>query len=208
MPTQPKPVRRRAATPRKGEVREQAILSAAEHLLGERGYDAMTISDIAAAAGITRGALYFYFGSKEDVLTALFAQTVHALREKSRDLAADAARGEAAIDAAMIRTEELWQQHGVVMRTAIDMSSAIPEIDALWSETADIFIAAIAEILRHSDATPASTSPTDVTAIAQALCWMIERSFYQSSRISGEELARARVACTEVWQRVARGQRR
>jgi AcrR family transcriptional regulator len=203
MPAQPKTTRRHAATPRKGDIREQAILDAAERLLGEQGYEAMTITDIAQGAGITRGALYFYFGSKQDVITALVARTVDALREKSRAAADDAALGEHAIDEAMVRTEALWRQHGVVMRAAIDLASSVPEIDMLWNDTADIFVGAITEILAHM-ASPSRGASYDNGAMARALCWMIERSFYQSSRISSAELTRARKACTEIWRRVAR----
>jgi AcrR family transcriptional regulator len=183
-------------------MREQAILDTAERLLGEQGYEAMTIADIAQGAGITRGALYFYFGSKQDVLTALVARTVDALQEKSRAAADDAARGEHAIDEAMLRTEALWRQHGVVMRAAIDLASSVPEIDTLWNDTADIFVGAITEILRHMPS-PSHGANHDNAAIARALCWMIERSFYQGSRISSAELTHARKACTEIWHRVA-----
>lgn len=201
MPTQSQP-RRRTAAPTKGDRREQAILDTAERLLAEHGYDAITIADIASGAGITRGSLYFYFGSKEAVVTALVARTVEALRDKSRAAARDAAQGENAIDDAMARTEALWLEHGVVMRAAIDLASSVAEIDTLWAETADIFIEAITEILHHMD--PTARERPNVTAdIARALCWMIERSFYQGSRISDAELRRARVACTEVWLRVA-----
>ncbi|WP_231985475.1 TetR/AcrR family transcriptional regulator [Mycobacterium sp. E796] len=184
-------------------MREQAILDVAERLLGEQGYEAMTIADIASGAGITRGALYFYFGSKQDVITALVARTVETLREKSRAAANDAALGEQAIDEAMARTEALWRQHGVVMRAAIDLASSVPEIDTLWTDTADIFIDAITEILRHMGSTTREARH-DTAAIARALCWMIERSFYQGSRISNAELTRARKACTEIWRRAAR----
>jgi AcrR family transcriptional regulator len=184
-------------------MREQAILDTAERLLCEQGYEAMTIADIAENAGISRGALYFYFGSKQDVITALVARTVEALREKSRSAAHDAARGEHAIDEAMARTEALWREHGVVMRAAIDLASSVPEIDTLWSDTADIFIDAIIEILRHMGSTTRDRSD-DTAAMARALCWMIERSFYQGSRISDAELTRARKACTEIWRRAAR----
>ncbi|MGY4710482.1 TetR/AcrR family transcriptional regulator [Mycolicibacterium sp. CBM1] len=189
--------------PRKGDLREQAILDTAERLLAEQGYETMVVADIAAGAGITRGALYFYFGSKQDIITALVARTVEALREKSRQAASDAARGEYAIDEAMARTEALWREHGVVMRTAIDLASSVPEIDTLWTDTAEIFIEAIADILRHMNSEPDVPS-ADITGIARALCWMIERSFYQGSRVSEAELGRARRACTEVWRRTAR----
>jgi AcrR family transcriptional regulator len=45
----------------------QAILSAAAKIFEERGYQAATISEILSAAGVTKGALYFHFQSKEDL---------------------------------------------------------------------------------------------------------------------------------------------
>lgn len=194
--------RRRAGEPRKGDLREAAILDAAEELLGAIGYDAMTIADIAARAGITRGALYFYFGSKQEVITALFARTVTVLHEKSRAASEDAASGAKAIDTAMRRTEDLWREHGIVMRTAIDLAATVPQLDALWKETADIFIGAITAILEHMGV-PAGKGPHRSGAIAEALCWMIERNFYQASRVSPARLTQARQTCSEIWLRVA-----
>lgn len=194
--------RRRTGEPRKGDLREAAILDAAEELLGTIGYDAMTIADVAEGAGITRGALYFYFGSKQEVITALFARTVAVLHEKSRAASEDAASGAKAIDTAMRRTEDLWREHGVVMRTAIDLAATVPQIDTLWKETADIFIAAIKAILEHMGV-PAGKRPDQSTALAEALCWMIERNFYQASRVSPARLAQARQTCTEIWLRLA-----
>ncbi|MGJ5691939.1 helix-turn-helix domain-containing protein, partial [Streptomyces pratensis] len=73
MPGRP-PARGRRTTGRKGDVRERAILDTCEALLAHKGYDAMTVGDVAQGAGITRGALYFYFGSKQEVVTALVAR--------------------------------------------------------------------------------------------------------------------------------------
>jgi TetR/AcrR family transcriptional regulator, ethionamide resistance regulator len=195
--------RRRSGEPRKGDLREVAILDAAEALLSDTGYDSMTISDVAEGAGISRGALYFYFGSKQEIITALFARTVAILHQKSYAAAEDAADGPQAIDTALRRTEDLWREHGVVMRTAIDLAATIPELDVLWKETADIFIGAITAILEHLGV-PAGRKPDQSAAIAEALCWMIERNFYQASRVSAAQLSRARQTCTEIWLRSAR----
>nr|WP_281284467.1 helix-turn-helix domain-containing protein [Nonomuraea diastatica] len=51
------PTRSRRTTARKGDVRERAILDTCEALLAHKGYDAMSVGDIAQGAGITRGAL-------------------------------------------------------------------------------------------------------------------------------------------------------
>ncbi|MFD8308464.1 ScbR family autoregulator-binding transcription factor [Streptomyces sp. NPDC059690] len=43
----------------------RAILSAAASVFEERGYQAATVNEILASAGVTKGALYFHFPSKE-----------------------------------------------------------------------------------------------------------------------------------------------
>ncbi|MGW0393810.1 ScbR family autoregulator-binding transcription factor [Streptomyces sp. NPDC003042] len=45
----------------------QTILFAAAKVFEEHGYQAATISQILATAGVTKGALYFHFQSKEDL---------------------------------------------------------------------------------------------------------------------------------------------
>lgn len=45
----------------------RAILEAAASVFDERGYDAATIADILSRAGVTKGALYFHFASKQEL---------------------------------------------------------------------------------------------------------------------------------------------
>lgn len=198
------PSRRTAPAVRKGDLRERQILDAAEELLTERGYADMTVGDIAEAAGLTRGALYFYFASKQDVLTALVARTVQALQEKSGTALTDTAPVDEVISTALERTAQLWRSHGVVMRAAVDLSSTVPEIDQLWTSAADFFAEAITEVLVRAGV-PAEDGPADAEALGHALCWMIERSFYQASRISGDGLDNAAQTCHAVWLRMAQG---
>ncbi|MDX6356678.1 MAG: TetR/AcrR family transcriptional regulator, ethionamide resistance regulator [Streptomyces sp.] len=189
--------RSRRTAERKGDVRERAILDTCEALLAQEGYEAMTVGDIAQGAGITRGALYFYFGSKQEVVTALVARTVEQLWERSRATAAtDEPRQ--AIAAAMRRTVELWNEHGLVMRTAIDLSLTVPEIGELWSRTADLFSTAITAVLERAGV-PAGTAPEQAPAMARALCWMIERTFYHASQESREKLQKASSTCEHIW---------
>lgn len=51
-----------------GEATRLAILDAAIRLTRQVGFDKMTIRDICAAAGVTTGAFYHHFSSKEDLL--------------------------------------------------------------------------------------------------------------------------------------------
>jgi TetR/AcrR family acrAB operon transcriptional repressor len=48
-----------------------AILDAAEHLFQARGVSATSLQDIAAATGVTRGAIYWHFKDKGDLFNAM-----------------------------------------------------------------------------------------------------------------------------------------
>jgi AcrR family transcriptional regulator len=54
--------------------RTREILAAARQLLEQRGLEAMTMEEIAAAAGVAKGTLYLYFQSKDDLIQALITQ--------------------------------------------------------------------------------------------------------------------------------------
>jgi len=51
------------------KLREQAILDATTQLLAGRGFDLMTMDDVAQQAGISKPSLYKHFKSKEDLAT-------------------------------------------------------------------------------------------------------------------------------------------
>jgi len=50
--------------------REVAIVTAVNRLLGEKGFDAMTVDAVAAEVGIAKASLYKHFKSKEDLAAA------------------------------------------------------------------------------------------------------------------------------------------
>ena len=50
------------------------ILDTAERVFSERGVSHTTLADIAAAAGVTRGAIYWHFKNKADLFDAMMAR--------------------------------------------------------------------------------------------------------------------------------------
>jgi AcrR family transcriptional regulator len=56
-----------------------AILEAAEKAFSTEGFAATRMEDIAAAAGVAKGAVYHHFPSKETLFEAVFEQTSRAL---------------------------------------------------------------------------------------------------------------------------------
>ena len=68
--------------------RREELLDCAQALFLARGYDNTTINDVIARAGVSKGAFYHYFTSKEAMLEALaerFARrSLEQLGESSR----------------------------------------------------------------------------------------------------------------------------
>lgn len=75
--------------------RRDLLLTRAASLFRHRGYHAVGVDDIGAAAGISGPAVYRHFQSKGHVLVALFDRVVAGLLEKARDIRANAAPGDA-----------------------------------------------------------------------------------------------------------------
>jgi AcrR family transcriptional regulator len=72
--------RTRAARAQKGDARER-LLAAAAKLFAERGYRSASVDDVAAEAGFSKGAVYWHFDSKEDLLHTLIDERVRGRTE-------------------------------------------------------------------------------------------------------------------------------
>jgi TetR/AcrR family transcriptional regulator, acrAB operon repressor len=57
------------------------VLDAAERVFYEKGVSRTTLADIAHAAGVTRGAIYWHFANKSDLFNAMFDRSVLPLDE-------------------------------------------------------------------------------------------------------------------------------
>ena len=63
-----------------GQRREQ-ILDAANALFAERGYDEISVEEIAVSAGVTRGLVHHYFGGRKEIYIALL-ERIGTMREE------------------------------------------------------------------------------------------------------------------------------
>ncbi len=62
------------------QAREDAIVSSVNRLLAEKGFDAMTVDEVAADVGIAKASLYKHFTSKEELAAAAMIRVLdHAL---------------------------------------------------------------------------------------------------------------------------------
>jgi AcrR family transcriptional regulator len=61
---------------RRSEARPGEIIAAALEVFSEKGFAAARLDDIAARAGVSKGALYLYFETKQDLFRAVVRETV------------------------------------------------------------------------------------------------------------------------------------
>jgi AcrR family transcriptional regulator len=78
---------------REKEQRHNDILDAAERIFFGKGYSAATMDDIAAAAELSKGTIYLYFKTKEEVYFAITLRGLKILTELSLKASAQGRNG-------------------------------------------------------------------------------------------------------------------
>lgn len=63
---------------------KQKIVATAETLFAQQGFDATGIDQIAKTAGITKSLIYYYFTSKDEILSAIFQNFIAKLLEMKK----------------------------------------------------------------------------------------------------------------------------
>ena len=175
------------------------VRDAALRLMGEgTSFSALTIDEIARAAGITRSAFYFYFGDKQELL-------VSAAREVAEDLYRQADRWwhgedppEARIHEALGGVAGVYARHATLLRAVNEVAGYDEEIRAFWRALVERFVAATADHLR-SELQAGRVRSLDPEPTAEALVWMVERCCYvylTTGDRSPDELARS---LTDTW---------
>lgn len=131
------PVTTRSRQRLEPDARREQILEAAIELFGERPYAAVSTAELARAAGVTRGLLHHYFGTKRGLYLEVVRQMLIVPR---MTLPAEVGDGlEDRIDACVDWLLDLVAKHG---RTFVAVSGAEgvgddPEVDRLLVEADD-----------------------------------------------------------------------
>jgi len=71
--------------------REDAIIRTVNRLLAEKGFEAMTVDEVAVSVGIAKASLYKHFPSKEDLACAAMVRVMRRAQDFLATLPADAA---------------------------------------------------------------------------------------------------------------------
>jgi AcrR family transcriptional regulator len=69
--------------------RETAIIQSVNRLLAEKGFDAMTVDEVAAEVGIAKASLYKHFTSKEELACAAMVTAMRRAQDVIQNIPAD-----------------------------------------------------------------------------------------------------------------------
>jgi len=139
--------RRTRAARAEGREGRDELLAAALRVFARRGYRQAGVDEIAAAAGYSKGALYWHFSGKEDLLLALLEERIDApTRELVALLESAPPDRDMSLEASREFARRLTAQRDAVLLEREYWSLAIrdPELRALYAERQTQLRAALA----------------------------------------------------------------
>ncbi|MCS7172898.1 MAG: TetR/AcrR family transcriptional regulator [Armatimonadetes bacterium] len=95
------------------------ILEAARRVFARKGYHGTLMEDVAREAGLSKGALYFHFSSKEDLFLSLVEEAGVQLAERVTTAIAAARGGEAKVRAALQAAVEAFAENEDLTRLVL-----------------------------------------------------------------------------------------
>lgn len=191
-----------------GDERQDAILVTAEALLAERGFDDISIEDLARGAGISRPTFYFYFASKDEVLLALLDRVIteveHRVGGLPRDFESDPT---GAWTRSIGMFVEVFVAHRGVATAAIAARSRNDEVRVLWSKSMQSWADFSTEVIRSEQARGAAPGGIDAHDLAVSLNLMNERVITAVLNKESPAIAEARAldVLSTIWIRAIYG---
>jgi AcrR family transcriptional regulator len=146
--------------------RRARILKTARALIAERGYDGLTMRDLAEASRVSVPTLYNLFGSKDAILVA-------ELETQAKEIAAHLpdggdsffARGMAAFEMGMLLVETAPDLYRAVMQMFLTSTAT----SALRRSSAESYVALMADLLREGQKTGEIEPWVDALVLARRM---------------------------------------
>lgn len=132
-----------------GRERKQQLLDSAADLFATRGYGATRVVDICQRAGVAKGLFYWYFDSKEALLTEL----VRSMRQKLRRTQAAAMEGvDGPIDRLRRGTEAsvLFMAEHRSYFALLEMERTDPRMAPVLREGGEVYSRDVARLIREA----------------------------------------------------------
>lgn len=104
--------------------RQRKIIAAAGKILGESGYEGATLSRIFEEAGLSKGAGYYYFDSKDDLVAEVFLELWGRMKSVAE------------LDTTKLTPENFWESTAALVQRLLEAAREEPwaaaAIKAIW----------------------------------------------------------------------------
>ena len=179
-----------ASVPAGRDDRRRQILSAARRLFSERGYSAASTTEIAAEAGVARGLINHYFGTKRELYVEVVREMVR-FRSQPVPEYVDGTTPQARLDESIDRWLEMVERNREAWLAAVGAEGLgrDPEIEAVLDDAREEATARLIEVLGLG---PTAAAPPELHAVLRAYGGMAEaatREWLERERWSREQVA-------------------
>jgi AcrR family transcriptional regulator len=179
-----------AGTRLEPDQRRREILAAARRLFSERGFSAVSTSEIAAEAGVARGLINHYFGTKRELYLEVVREMVR-FRSQPVPEYRSGDTPESRLDESIERWLEMVERNREAWLAAVGAEGLgrDPEIEAVLDEAREEATARLIEVLGLG---PAEAAPPELHAVLRAYGGMAEaatREWLERDRWSRGQVA-------------------
>lgn len=186
----------RKLRPERTNATRQKLFDASMELIGERGVAGVTMDEIAAAAGKSKGTVYYNFGSKSDLVAQLLRHGVDILKER---LLSAAGHPEAdpllAMEAMIGQAMDFMDEYPSFARLWVSENWRIP---SEWRDTFAVLRSELLTVIGAAIEKVAAAYPVDETILRGSLetaifgaCFVVglDRQTYNPERTRDQSVA-------------------
>ncbi|WP_309107071.1 TetR/AcrR family transcriptional regulator [Arthrobacter sp.] len=174
---------------------KQKLFEASMELIGERGAAGVTVDEIAAAAGVSKGTVYYNFGSKSDLIAQLLRHGVDILLTRLVSAQDNSADPLEAMDQMIGQAMDFMAEYPSFARLWVSENWRTPSV---WQDTFAELRAVLLEVIGAAIERVAAAYPVDTsisrgsleTAIFGA-CFVVglDRQTYHPERTREQSIA-------------------
>lgn len=167
--------------PRPATTSADALLDALVGVVVDRGLDAVSVRTVAAAAGVSIGAVQYHFATKDELLHAAYRRTIDQFTARALTHAEDAPTPGAYIRALLAELLPLDDARDAELRVALAFTARSPHSPRLadlyttgYQALVDAVTRALDQAIRTGEAAPDVNPHRDAitaVAIADGLAW-------------------------------------
>jgi AcrR family transcriptional regulator len=175
----------RPKSPR-GADRRELILRSAADLMAERGYSAVSMAQIGAAAGIVGSGVYRHFGSKATILGALLERVIDAMHSGTLAIIGDSEAGPARLDAMIRNQTEIVIENRSLVAVYLRDAGNLPadELRRLRRQQREL----IGEWMRVCEAISPGSSESELRMVVQAVLALINSICTYDNRLPADRI--------------------